>query len=305
MASSSRQNLDRTLNGKRVQHNGSQGDKPFKSQHMTLSAWQIQKGSPIHVKSFTNARRRKDNQWPIPSGEWKEESLAKIISRRNYSKTPVSAIGQLERKTHASSETDRALILADQYIALLPDMQEMYGRVSPPIFTAKRSIRKIRGSQNLRDLSRRTSSSESASRISTLVSTDLSSLAEPPESSLPRGSPCKTSNTVEPSSGTACKNRKPEQSYVGLQICLDLLTDELANALYRQGPAESGDRRKRASHLQVLLLIEAYEGLLATCRQKLLWQDRREEREDIRSTVRILDHWLEALYVIYDGLLDC
>ena len=96
--------------------------------------------------------------------------------------------------------------------------------------------------------------------------------------------------------------------YVGLQICSELLTDELLKTFFRQHPNE---KRGRASKLQVLLLIEAYEAMLDNCRKELLnvplrsdsvekQRERGQRRKHVRDAVRILDHWLDSLYVIYD-----
>ncbi|KAK0715085.1 hypothetical protein B0H67DRAFT_644875 [Lasiosphaeris hirsuta] len=105
---------------------------------------------------------------------------------------------------------------------------------------------------------------------------------------------------------------------VGLQICSDLLVDELAKVFYggegrgkrhssygSQGPA--GDGGERAKKLQLLLLIEAYEATLETCRREVSWPPvvrgtggDRTRRKHVREVVGILDHWLGSLYSIYD-----
>ncbi|KAK3389164.1 hypothetical protein B0H63DRAFT_95050 [Podospora didyma] len=92
--------------------------------------------------------------------------------------------------------------------------------------------------------------------------------------------------------------------YVGLQICSELLTEELTKTLFRQHPADE-TRSPRASKLQVLLLIEAYEAMLETCRREMLKPppvrvSASERRRHLKDAVRILDHWLDSLYVIYD-----
>ncbi|KAM7189175.1 hypothetical protein V8F33_010177 [Rhypophila sp. PSN 637] len=124
----------------------------------------------------------------------------------------------------------------------------------------------------------------------------------------------------------AKRERKPggritSSDYVGLQICSELLTDELLKTFFRRHPAE---KHAKASKLQVLLLIEAYETMLDNCRKELLnvplpersagvghgGHEREKERADerervqrrrhIRDAVRILNHWSDSLYVIYD-----
>ncbi|EHL00957.1 hypothetical protein M7I_3075 [Glarea lozoyensis 74030] len=51
----------------------------------------------------------------------------------------------------------------------------------------------------------------------------------------------------------------------GFQICLDLLTSELTAAFFQRHPMED---QKRASRLQIQLLIEAYEDLLQQVQQR-------------------------------------
>lgn len=79
---------------------------------------------------------------------------------------------------------------------------------------------------------------------------------------------------------------------VGLQICLDMLTQELGAGLKTHKPSQID--RDSGSGLQVLLLIEAYEGL----RRKLVERGG-GVRTDFRRAVQVLDQWLDALHTIY------
>jgi hypothetical protein len=86
---------------------------------------------------------------------------------------------------------------------------------------------------------------------------------------------------------------------IALQMVTELLTNELCSALFKHHPREKGDR---ASSLQILLMIEAYENLQQ--------QVRREGYEShitghvgkghVEAVDGILDHWLEVLYDMYD-----
>lgn len=81
---------------------------------------------------------------------------------------------------------------------------------------------------------------------------------------------------------------------------MDLLTNELATALFKQHPSENHDR---ASGLQVLLMIEAYETLQQHVRKEI--QEAavagKEVDDHVRNMEAILDRWLESLYAIYDS----
>ncbi|KAK3323820.1 hypothetical protein B0T19DRAFT_443288 [Cercophora scortea] len=100
-------------------------------------------------------------------------------------------------------------------------------------------------------------------------------------------------------SGMKSDRRTRTSDYIGLQICSELLTDELTNAFFRRHPNE---RRGRPSKLQVLLLIEAYEAMLDSCRKDMLKprSPGTERRRHVRDAVRLLDQWLDSLYCIYD-----
>ena len=109
--------------------------------------------------------------------------------------------------------------------------------------------------------------------------------------------------------GTAAA--KPRSSnYIGLQICSELLTDELLKIFLQKNIGDgngNGHRNSgRGPKLQILLLIEAYEAMLDTCRKearKAAVLDC-ERRKHMRDTIRIVDQWLSSLYVVYDEALS-
>lgn len=84
---------------------------------------------------------------------------------------------------------------------------------------------------------------------------------------------------------------------ITMQLCMDLLTNDLANALYRQHPAEQGNR---ASGLQILLMIEAYEALQQKIRQEQQSHVTDDVAKHVRAADDALDHWLQALRSIYE-----
>ncbi|KAK1749823.1 hypothetical protein QBC47DRAFT_395387 [Echria macrotheca] len=89
---------------------------------------------------------------------------------------------------------------------------------------------------------------------------------------------------------------------VGLQICAEMLTDELRRTFVHHQRGKGG-----MSKLQVLLLIEAYEATLDNCRREIMrppltrgGEGDAARRKHVREAVRILDHWLDCLYRMYD-----
>ncbi|KAK4197654.1 hypothetical protein QBC40DRAFT_101671 [Triangularia verruculosa] len=101
-----------------------------------------------------------------------------------------------------------------------------------------------------------------------------------PRFKIPKGENCKTS--------------------LALQICTNMLTDELKKALFpkRQGV----DEDPQAAKLQVLLLIEAYEGVMDNCREQLAQSEHENSNVEVKhakEAMEILGHWLDSLYEIY------
>ena len=111
---------------------------------------------------------------------------------------------------------------------------------------------------------------------------------------------------------------------VGLQLCSDLLTDQLTKAVVSSGKKDSDnnteEKRQSKKKLQVLLMIEAYEGMLQSCRRESAGaedearsaseygerngdQGVEERKAKTGKMVPVLEHWLEALHGVYDEAL--
>lgn len=90
----------------------------------------------------------------------------------------------------------------------------------------------------------------------------------------------------------------PRPDALSLQICVDLLTRELASALRRNQPRPSrGEGRgAKVPSLEVWLMIEAYEKL----RDQVL--DMRLPMDQERALEEMLGTWLGALYKVHEDL---
>ncbi|KAI1374450.1 hypothetical protein F4677DRAFT_426131 [Hypoxylon crocopeplum] len=86
--------------------------------------------------------------------------------------------------------------------------------------------------------------------------------------------------------------RRASPASPSLQICLDLLGRELSSAASGSSVRPSTE----TSALQVWLMIEAYERL----RDKVL--DMQLDRDQERSLLTMLDTWVKALYTVHDKL---
>ncbi|KAL2169074.1 hypothetical protein VTG60DRAFT_6496 [Thermothelomyces hinnuleus] len=148
-----------------------------------------------------------------------------------------------------------------------------------------------------------------------------------------------------------------QHSTVGLQICTELLVDRLIRALGLQrhesgghaGPShghvdegfkvgekekereegEGTEHRESSKQLEMLLLIEAYEGLLRCCRRETAAAaaatmtinaesveagaggnaaqpgvDRSSSSRHVAQAVPILEHWLETLHALYEATFE-
>jgi hypothetical protein len=236
--------------------------------------------------------------------------------KRTRPKTPVFAVGQLERASMIR-QLDEAQIIAEGYQSVLPP------RIDSPLAKRKpsnRTLRKIKCQLSLRDLvkdqaknSPRTSISSSYSDAETLVGSESSpsSPRTPKEGHVAMGRmpltrPLQLSQKkLDDNDDDGDNNEKPIalptfDNDIGLKICVDLLTDELATTLLRHNPTELGDR---AAGLQILLLIEAYETVQQQVRQKLdaaLLHGTGSKERHMMSIEHILEHWLQVLYAVYD-----
>lgn len=92
------------------------------------------------------------------------------------------------------------------------------------------------------------------------------------------------------------------ENNIGMQLCMDLLTNDLVTALHRHHPAETG---YRVSGLQILLMIEAYEALQQQLREEIFGCHVTDlQAEDVKAVESTLDHWLQALRSIYERSLS-
>ena len=219
--------------------------------------------------------------------------------KRTRAKTPVFAIGQLEK---ASMFIDKAQALAEQYQSLLPPRTFTPYPLNLPDLAPKKlqRLRKIKCQLDLRD-----SIKEDPSRGHSVAYSDAETLVGS-ESPSPPPSPTETedhfeeakSPLLDPHDRSLSDSMAIFEDDIGLKICVDLLTTELATALFRQHPAERGDR---ASGLQILLMIEAYEAIQKNVRQQLCDPHVTQEMADhVKSVDRILRYWLKVLYSVYD-----
>jgi hypothetical protein len=236
---------------------------------------------------------------------YSSEEMDHRLRQRRRAKTPVFAIGQLEGKNLGTRPVDKAQALAAQYQAELPSRSiTPYVEGDLPKLTRK-TLRKIKCQISLRDLMKDQSErplSIPNSDTDTLVgSTSPTSQLSPTKGEFDQEEVAlfKTHQNPYLMDDEADCSRSALDHNIGLKICVDLLTNELATALFRQHPAESEDR---ASGLQILLLIEAFEGIQRQARQRRHNSHVTEQIADhyVEEVENILNHWLEVLYSVYD-----
>lgn len=215
-------------------------------------------------------------------------------------KTPVYFIGQLESKPQKSKGPDLASALAEQYCALLPERNWTPfpdGRVAE--INPKKRLRKIKPQDNLRSFVSHCSKPSFCSDSETLVGSDTTSENgarsedEKPVVSRddnPLKEPPREFGKGLSDGGEDATDEKSAHAGVGHQICLDLLTNELAEAISCRQPR---DNDHVASQLWIRLMIEAYESA-----QRYLQQECSENFP--RSVRGVLDRWLDALRSVYE-----
>jgi hypothetical protein len=220
-------------------------------------------------------------------------------------KTPVMFVGQLESHQPAY---DPAQVFARQYSDLLPP-RSFTPAIEEQLITPRRSIRKIKCQQSLRDLVKEHSRSprpSSSSDCDTLIGTESpKSPRSPIEKHFPEVSRLQLIDKPPPRPQTLGKTASLDMinelhDEIGLGICMNLLTDELATALFKQYPSEHEDR---ASSLQIRLMIEAYETLQEHVRQELYdaFVNGEELDRHVQEIEAILERWLDSLYVVYEN----
>lgn len=237
--------------------------------------------------------------------EVRDEPPATPARRRIRAKTPVTSIGQLERNS-LIHRCDRAMDLAEEYQSQLPP------RAFTPFCEAEipkhppHRLRKIKCQFSLRDVAKedqkpRPRHSMSYSDADTLVGSESpTSLTSPTEEKEKiRMFPLQKAGATPPHVTKAYEEVVAEIDHnIGLKICADLLTNELASALYCHHPAETVER---ASGLQIMLMIEVYETVQQQVRQKLYDAHvTGGDEKHMKMVDEILDHWLQVLYSVYD-----
>lgn len=243
-------------------------------------------------------------------------STSTASTMRRRAKTPVHTIGQLEGESFRGDlfKTGRftagADLVAAQYQALLDphDAESIHTdpHSEPPMSRAPSLdvTAYLKPQLSAGDLQFKSSGSLSApeqdalanspaASDGTLVDFDeeaiyfkpLSFSTEPP-------SPLRALKSIQDQ-----PHQRPESIFaghdanVGLQICTELLTRELAMAMFDKGGASSD-----SSALQILVMIEAYERL----RDVVL--EMQAQRGDLGGVETMFDTWLGALYSLHDIL---
>jgi len=211
-------------------------------------------------------------------------------------KTPVFAIGQLEKNASQYPANQNTEDLASIYQSLLP---------SPPITPfpgvdrtshKQRTLRKMRSQSSLRTEINDQPTSPVWTEDGTYLGSQTSFYStwtqeEPTEEKY------RSNSKLDDQKGSSTSTVSPATN-PGFQICLDLLTGELAAAFFQQHPIE---HQKRASRLQIQLLIEAYEDLLQQIQQRQsILQVLGVSKEKLKSTEKLFEHWLDVLYTLYD-----
>ncbi len=215
------------------------------------------------------------------------------IQHRRRSKTPVFFVGQLERSSVVCA-LDQAQALAEEYQAVLP-LRLKNSFIEPLLQKKPKKLRKIKCQLSLRDLVKQHSQcspSTPGSDVETLVGSPTW-----PQSPL-EGEFDKQVYELHDSDDEQTLSGSNRDSDIGLKICTELLTNELAAALLRQ---QSSENRDRVSGLQILLMIEAYETVQQQVR-KMLYDAKVTGKnfDHVRSAEETLEHWLQALYAVYD-----
>lgn len=211
------------------------------------------------------------------------------ILRRTRAKTPCLWVGQLEGKT-----ADSARVLADEYQSELPlRIDTPYNPVGPK--TLPRTVRKVKGQQSLRESLKydRPYSSDADTLVGSVTS---SSQASPTSPCFPSQFPEKFQEPVNYENDL--NQPLEDHNDIGLRICLDMLTNELATALFKQHPVENLDR---ASGLQIMLMIEAYESVQQRIRRDMHQLHLANQNPNhVMAAEQMLDNWIDALYALHD-----
>ena len=234
------------------------------------------------------------------------QASASVPTMRRRAKTPVFNIGQLEnipRPSNALGKASNVELIAEQYRALLESRASAYSdaRSEPP--PSRYGVGDDDGAVGL--LRRQQSSEELDAATPIHAATHTAQV--------PGGSPTSDDGTLvafeeetvyfkpvsfSPEPLSPFLERQPPSPLspapdnLSLQICLDLLTRDLASALASR-PSRSSPK---TSALQIWVMIEAYERLRDQIAETRLGMD------ELRPLVMMFDMWLRALYTVHDSL---
>ncbi|KAM0286785.1 hypothetical protein ACHAQH_000805 [Verticillium albo-atrum] len=233
-------------------------------------------------------------------------SISTVSSIRRRAKTPVTSIGQLEAESFGRNVVDASKVtsvdlIAAQYQALLEpsDTDSIYtdSQSEPP----PRSERRRTTPGTRRQLSSGEVHPQNAIPVplpqhnvlaksptsddGTLIGFDEEAIYFKPLSFSP-GPP-----SVLRHRESMMLRRSVPQGNLGLQLCIDLLTRELATAMLDR-PGGKPD----APGLQILVMIEAYEKL----RDQVL--EMGSQHDGLNGVETMFDTWLGALYSLHDTL---
>lgn len=219
------------------------------------------------------------------------DQMRKSVLKRTRPKTPILSVGQQEYITKQSP--DKARKLAADYQAVLPT--HLSSDEFLPDYQPLRRLRKVKSQISLRDLSKDQAEEQIKSPIIDLDG-DVETLigSEPPT----------LDSRIQDEFWRVPYSRKPNyasvktlkgEADIGLRICVDLLTNELASVLFRHHPIEESDR---ASELQILLMIEAYETIQKQIHEKCF--DPQVSTYHMTRLDELLEIWLDALYDLYE-----
>lgn len=242
-------------------------------------------------------------------------STSTASTMRRRAKTPVHTIGQLEGEAFTrdlfkgGKLTGGADLVAAQYQALLDphDAESIHTNPhsEPPMSRAPSLdvTAYLKPQLSAGDLQFKSSSSlhapeqaavanSPAASDGTLVAFDEEAIYFKPLSFSPEPpSPLRALKNIQEQ-----PHQRPESTFgghanVGLQICTELLTRELAMAMFDKGGASSD-----SSALQILVMIEAYERLRDTV------LDMQAQRGGLDGVETMFDTWLASLYSLHDVL---
>lgn len=236
------------------------------------------------------------------------------IIKRTRAKTPCFWVGQLDCQTQPCDKHD-SVALAYEYQALLPERSFSSSPVCFERCPLRKTIRKVKGQESLRDIVER-----DQHRISTTYYSDCETLdgtdTLPSPINVPTSTYClpeeeswaapfnyesKSSCSRSWASSSSLEDKEDNSTSAGFQVCLELLTDQLAEGLFGKHHHHAAEYLDRVPGLQILLMIEAYESVLQHIRGEMSDPYLAGFRlVQLVDTEQLLEHWLLALYSVYE-----